>query len=292
MAYKIAFSTMEMANKIPQGDPVWGQFNASFVNRELELLDIANEIYTAHPFTTWHKNNWRESGNFLLGGHIGLDFDTGDERSSLQYLAKDDFIRRYAALIYTTPSHTTDKPKSRALFCLDAPILQGQNYTTAVMALMWLFGGLTTPDRKCKDPCRFFYGSRSCAVEWIDNVLPLDLVKYLIEQYNLSGQEQKQTVIQKDYRPSTATEEEIVSAVQAIPAWGIDYDEWLHILMGIHHQLGDTGLHIADAWAQGADGEVQKLWRYFKSNGNANGTVTVKTLFKLAYHRGWQGYKK
>lgn len=292
MTHKIAFSTMALDNKIESGDSIWPKFNASFVNQEVEMIDIANAIYMGHPFTTWHKNKWRESSNFLAGGYIGLDFDTGDERSSIDYLIKDDFIQKYAALIYTTPSHTAAKPKGRALFLLDGAIQQGSNYTRSVMALMWLFSGTTTPDRKCKDPCRFFYGSKNCQIEIIDNVLPLELVQYLISQYEVTGSDHKQQVEKRDYKPSTVTEQEIQSALNAIQAWNIDYDEWLHVLMGIHHQLGDTGLSIAESWAQGFDGEVTRLWKHLKNNGNTTGTRTIKSLFKLAYNRGWQGFKQ
>jgi hypothetical protein len=113
MKFKMAFSRMALEGKIPPGDPMWGKFNASFQNTEMDITEIANEIYTAHPFTTWHSNNWRNSANYQLGQHIGIDFDTEDERSSLPYLAKDKFIQKYAAFIYTTPSHTPSIP-SRA----------------------------------------------------------------------------------------------------------------------------------------------------------------------------------
>lgn len=292
MAHKISFSRMALDKKIESGDPVWPQFNASFVNQEIEMIDIANLIYLGHPFTTWHANNWRETKNFLAAGHLALDFDTGDERSSIDYLIKDDFIQKYAALIYTTPSHTEASPKGRALFLLDNPIEQGKNYTRSVMALIWLFSGVTTPDRKCKDPCRFFYGSKNCQIELIDNVLPLDLVQYLIGQYEATGDAQKKTVEAKNYKPSTADEKEIADALRVIPAWGIDYEEWYKVLMGIHNHLGDAGLGLAQSWGQGEDGEINKLWRCFKPNGNGSGTVTIKTVFKLAYQHGWQGIRQ
>ena len=89
MTCKIAFSTMALKGKIADGDARWAQFTGSFRNLELDTIDIANEIYMGHPLTTWHKNNWRHSSNYQLGMHIGLDFDTEDERSTLAYLAKE-----------------------------------------------------------------------------------------------------------------------------------------------------------------------------------------------------------
>ena len=284
MSYKIAFSTMAPEHKIGQGDPIWSQFNGSFVNRELELIDIANEIYLGHPFTTWHKNNWRNNTNFLLGQYIGLDFDSEDQRSTLKYLAADKFIAKHAALIYTTPSHTPEAPRARVLFLLDQPIHQAKNYTAAVSSLLWLFG---TADRQCKDACRFFYGSHHCEVEWLDNVLPLEKVKQVIHQYQTTGEMVKRAHDTRNYTP-TADQQEVAEALKAIPPWSIEYDEWVRVLMAIHQSFGDAGLSLAEQWGSGADGEVRRKWKSFKANGNGTGTVTPNTVFKMAIERGWK----
>ena len=283
MGYKIAISRMAIYEKIPYGAPIWGEFNASFENRELELHEIANEIYLAHPFTTWHKNNWRNSANYEIGQHIALDFDSEDQRSTLQFLAKDKFIQKYAAFIYTTPSHKPEAPRARVLFVLDQPIHQAKNYTAAVSALLWLFG---TADRQCKDPCRFFYGSHNCDFEWMDNVLPIEKVKQVIGQYQATGAIVKQSHERKSYTP-TADQQEVADALKKIPAWGIDYDQWVSVLMAIHQAYGDNGLSLAASWADGKDGEIERKWRSFKQNGNESGAVTLNTVFKMAYERGW-----
>lgn len=182
--YRIAFSRMALAGKIPAGDPLWPTFNASFDNRELEPIEIANMIYTGHPFTTWHRNHWRDGSNYELGQHIGLDFDTEDKRSTLAYLATEPFIARYASMIYTTPSHTPVAPRARVLFLLDTPIHQAKNYALAAQAMTWLF---SHADPKCKDPARFFYGSRNCDVRYLEHVLPLDVVRDIIRKYQATG---------------------------------------------------------------------------------------------------------
>ena len=82
-------------------------------------------IYAGHLFTTWHQTTG-DTNNYELGQHIGVDFDTEDERSTLRYLAKDKFISRYANLIYTTPSHRPEAPRARVLFLLDTPIHQAK----------------------------------------------------------------------------------------------------------------------------------------------------------------------
>ena len=282
--YKLAFSKMVLRSKIPAGDPVWGEFNGSFANLELEPSEIANMIYTGHPFTTWHRNHWRHTNNYELGQHIGVDFDTEDERSTLRYLAKDKFISRYANLIYTTPSHKPETPRARVLFLLDTPIHQAKNYGAAASALLWLFG---TADRQCKDAARFFYGSIDCDVEWMpDNVLPLDTLKQIIAQYNATGAQAKRHQERNYTAPTDQTE--VADALRRIPPWGIDYDEWVRVLMGLHAEFGDSALGLAESWADGGDGEVQRKWRSFRSDGNAAGHVGVGTVYAIAKRFGWQ----
>lgn len=186
--FKLAVNTMALDGKIPAGDPLWPRFNASFDNRELEQIDIANLIYAGHPYTTWHRNHWRDGSNYELGQHIGLDFDTEDKRSTLDYLAKEIFIAKYGSMIHTTPSHTAEAPRARVLFLLDTPIYQATNYALAAQAMTWLF---SHADPKCKDPARFFYGCRNCEVAYLERVLPLSVLRGIIGKYQATGAREK-----------------------------------------------------------------------------------------------------
>lgn len=187
--YKIAISTWPLDHKIAHGSNEWRGFNASFENREIGLLDFANEVYTGHAFTTWHSNRWRHGSNYLLGQHLGVDFDRGDHSSSIDGLTSDKFVSRYASLVYSTPSSTPEAPKSRVVFLLDKPIQQAQNYALAAQAMLWIFGNA---DQQCKDPARFFYGSKDCDIWWEpDNILPLDVVIDLVKRYQVSGNSAK-----------------------------------------------------------------------------------------------------
>lgn len=281
--YRMAFTQHAWPQKLEHGDPRWPTFNADFCNRELEVLDIANAIYNGHAYTTWHRNHWREGENYLTGQHLALDFDTEDQRSTLGALAKDPFIAKYAGLIYTTPSHKPEAPRARVLFLLDTPICQAKNYTLASMALLWLYG---TADRKCKDPCRFFYGSTNCEVEYLDHVLPLVKVRQVIDQYQASGALAKK--VNSQPRPTSADQAEVAAALAKVPAWGIDYDEWVTVLMALHAAFGDAALPLAESWAQGAPNEVERKWKSFHDRGNGAGCVTIASVFGLAKRYGWQ----
>lgn len=282
--HKIAISDIELKSKIPPGSPNWPIFNASFVNHEIDAEHLMQAIWDGRSITPWHSNSWRHSKNYLLGQHLGLDFDSEDEHSRMKNLLSDKFISKYAALIHTTMSHTPEKPRARVIFLLDTPIMQPKNYVLAASALLWLYG---TADRACRDAARLFYGSPNCEFEYLDNVLPIDVVKKIISQYQSSGLAEKKRSVDKNYR-APATQQEVANALKLIPPWGIEYDEWVEVLMGIHSEFGDAGYELAISWADGKPGEVEQKWRSFKSSGNTIGAVTIATVFGIAKNYGWK----
>jgi len=68
-------------------------------------MDIANYIYLGHAYACWCSGR-RNLDNFMLGQHIAVDLDQGDERSDIERLRENEFVRAYGGLIHTTPSHT------------------------------------------------------------------------------------------------------------------------------------------------------------------------------------------
>ncbi len=277
--YKLAVSTYALDHKIPQGDTFWGTFNGSFHNVSLETQEIIQAVYDGHPITTWHKDAWRTSANYLCGQTIGLDFDAENESARLSTLIKDSFIKKYAAFVHTTMSHRDDAPRARALFVLDQPIMQAKNYVLAASALLWSFG---TADRACRDAVRFWYGSPKCDFEYINQVLPLSTVKHLIATYQESGEREKHKVTRPGWT-APPDQQEVAAALKMIPPWGIEYDEWVQVLMGIHSAFGQDGYSLAESWAQGKQGEIDHKWRSFKPGG----AVTIATVFGIAKRFGW-----
>lgn len=276
-----------METKLPPGDKRWHWFNGAFENRELTVLELESAVTQGRPITTWHKD-WRKTENYLLGQHLGLDFDTKDKRSDMDHLLTDPFIFERASLLYTTPSHTPAAPRARVLFTLDTPIYQAMNYALASAALLWMFG---TADRQCKDAVRFFYGGTpgACETRVLGQELPIDLVKDLIKRYQATGQRARRKAIQR-YAGQTPDEAKVIDALRHIDAWGIDYDQWVAVLMAVHSAFpGPSGMAIAESWADGKPGEVEQKWRSFKPGGNGLGRIGVGTLFALAKEAGWIG---
>lgn len=185
--FKIAISNIALHGKIPAGDARWGQFNDSFDNLELDVMDIANAIYTGRSFTTWH-NGRRCIDNFVLGQHIAVDMDSGDKRSSFDLLKRHEFVRMYGNLIYSTPSHTEQAPRSRILFLLDQPITDSIAYQAAAKFICSLFDGC---DSACTDASRFFYGSLNCNIELMHQILPLNELRHLYKLHAPKADKQK-----------------------------------------------------------------------------------------------------
>lgn len=122
--------------------------------------------------------------NFQLAQHIAVDMDTEDKRSSIDWLMKHEFVRAYASILYSTPSHTDEAPRSRIIFLLDRPITDGAGYKQAIEYIYSLFPGA---DPSCVDASRFLYGSKNCRIEWMaENELPLSHLRmlYLQSQQN------------------------------------------------------------------------------------------------------------
>ena len=218
--HRVAISSWALDHKIPPGSPDWRGFNASFVNRDVTAFDLARQVYDGHAFTTWHKDNWRTSANYVCGQHLGLDFDAGDQTSTLPALLDNPFIHRHANILYTTPSHTPEAPRARVVFLLDTPIMQATNYALAAASLLWLFG---TADRQCKDAARFFYGSLRCEIEMLDNVLPLATLKRVIGQYQETGRKElarhaRAGAVATNDRYTTAALRNEVEAVRSAPS--------------------------------------------------------------------------
>lgn len=292
MKYKIAINRMA-TGKLPKGDSRWGDFTNSFVNQELELLDIANAIYTGHAYCPWQSKAPRCTENFLCAQHIAIDMDTKDERSSIETLSMHPFVRLYGALIHTSPSHTPEAPKARVIFFLDKPIESALGYSSAVMFMMSQFDD---PDPVCKDPSRFFYGAQNCEIWFQEGELPLSHLRRYYKKWDSQRPRQKppaepdkKIINMQQKREEKRTDQEskdefdrVSSALQKIDPWSIDYNRWIGILAALKREFGDKALSLAEQWAQGQPGEVRREWeKHLKTNRGGKQT-TLGTIYHLA----------
>ena len=74
--------------------------------------------------------------------------------------------------------------------------------------------------------------------------------------------------------------EKVRTALMTIDPMAMDYSKWIAILAALHDEFGDAALPLAENWARGKPGEVQRKWKSF---GNYTGTpATVASIIGLA----------
>jgi hypothetical protein len=274
---RVAINEM-VTEKLPPGDPRWKQFTGSFRNREVDVIDFCNEIYTGHAYTTWQKEAWRSSENFQLGQHLAVDLDTEDKRSTIDELRKHELVSLYGGIIHTSPSHTAQAPRARVIFLLDQPITTAEGYTAASNFMIAQFGS----DSVCKDPSRFFYGAKGCELWFDEGVLPLSHLRTYYKQWAAKQPKQKPRKQPRIETPAQVKTElgKVQAALATIDPWSVPYDKWIAILAALNHTFGDEALPLAEQWAQGRDNEVVRKWKTF---GRYSGTPAgLGSIFHLA----------
>lgn len=147
--------------------------NGTFVNINLTAVQLAQRIKMGHAFCAHHKDEWRKQSNFVASGFLAVDIDHG---LTVQNALDDDFVQRYASILYTTASHTEDFPRFRIVFELEVTINDAVKMRNALTGLILRFGG----DAACKDACHMFYGSTTSTPIVIGNILPEQQVDEMV----------------------------------------------------------------------------------------------------------------
>lgn len=97
----------------------------------------------------------RHKDKFVSAQLMGVDFDEGPD---VDGLLLDAFVQEYAFLVYRTPSHTDEAPRTRALFLTDTAFEDADMYRRLLLRLLTYFQRQNA-DEVCKDQVRIFYGS-------------------------------------------------------------------------------------------------------------------------------------
>lgn len=135
-----------------------------FDNLELTPDELAAFINDGRPFCAHHHGS-RKAENFICSDVIAVDIDDG---MSLDDALQDEYVQKFASIVYTTPSHTADRHRFRIIFQLDRTITDSQDMRHAYMGVIRRFGG----DGSCKDACRLFFGSKDSNPIILGNILP------------------------------------------------------------------------------------------------------------------------
>ena len=289
---KVAVSTMSFAEK--PTDVNWEKLNTSFVNLDLDVMDLCDQIYKGHPFCPW-MNGRRHNDNFICAQYIGVDMDCGDYRSSFDALVEHTLVKLYGAIIYQTPSHQSQKPKSRVLFLLDKTIDTVSGYRLAIETVYSMFKGA---DPACVDPVRFFYGngklreSKNTSGIWFSEKIcfPLSQLRMLAGQYRETQraelnkqQEQKDILPKQELKKSTI--DEVFERLDKVDAYSLDYREWQKVCSGLKNEFGDAAFSPAKMWSDkpGKDPLTKKYW---DSLGKSGDPVTIATVISTLREHG------
>ncbi|SFV16541.1 plasmid replication protein, CyRepA1 family [Pseudoduganella namucuonensis] len=160
--------------KPENGDPsVFWSLAHEFVNVDINIDELAKHIKLGHPFCAQH-HPIRNSQNFTCAGYLAVDIDNG---MTLADALENDWVKKYAALVYVTWSHTKEHNRFRIVFELARIITDAQEMRAAFIGLIRKFGG----DGACKDVCRIFYGSKDGQQFMLGNMLPDEILDELIE---------------------------------------------------------------------------------------------------------------
>lgn len=150
----------------------WSLTN-EFNNVDISIEEFAQHVKVGHSFCAPHEGS-RKSENFICAEHLAVDIDSG---MTLSDALAHEWVTKYAALVYTTWSHTETHNRFRIVFQLNRLVTDVEEMRAAFIGLIRKFGG----DQACKDVCRIFFGNKDGEQFMLGNILPNEILDDLIE---------------------------------------------------------------------------------------------------------------
>lgn len=208
---------------------------------------------------------------------------------------------RLAAVVYTTPSHTTQAPRWRVL-CPTSKTLSAEDGRGLCERVNGALHGILGPE-SFDGGRAYFYGGLGgdpCPVAFVIEGRAIDLawdVPRIAKGDRALGASPAPEVVDlladdDDYLACFRTDwAEIDAALPFIPA--DERDVWLRVGMALHNETGgsDKGFERWAAWSQASekydDRDQRRTWQSF--GGRRRGEpVRLATLFDLAKSHGWK----
>ncbi len=270
-----------------------GLFNSNFVYDNLTRQGLGEQLNQGFAFCTVFKGS-RTQENFVKAGYIALDFD-GDW--ALEEALNDEFIKKHAAIIYTTPSHGKNgKDRFRVIFELETIIEDGSLFKDLLLALLDKF---PQADSQCKDSIRFFYGSKGSNPIILEGLLTDTVVNKLISDHGSQSTSKKPNteligtdtlLIQEGERNST-----LFNNLSAYAQKGILGDELKTLAQSINKTIFDPPLENREV--ESVFNSVNKHWKEKHStDGKSVREITEALrndhLFLTHYHLGTEILRK
>jgi hypothetical protein len=149
-------------------------FAYGWKNTDATIEELAEAIRDGWAYGPQFDGS-RSTKNFLCSDIASVDIDNG---VTFDEIRQRELIRDHAALVYTTVSHTPEKPRARSLLVLPRTIHRADELRALARSLALRCDG----DLAATDPARGFFGSRGAQTFIEDRQLPLDLMQELIDQ--------------------------------------------------------------------------------------------------------------
>jgi hypothetical protein len=120
-------------------------------------------------------NGERSKKNFVRADLVSVDVDGG---TTLDEVFEHDLVRKYATIVYTTPSHTPKCHRFRVVFALEQPIHDLEKLEALASAL----AGHLSGDRAPTTSASLFYGNTNADIQLFDRGLYADVAERLISE--------------------------------------------------------------------------------------------------------------
>ena len=177
----------------------------------------------------------------------GLEADYDGEKISFDAAAQTLKQARLQALIYTSPSHTPEKPRWRVL-CPFSQKLKPKQRAKMMARLCGLFGDIFSPESFKRSQAYYFgklndRSTHHCNYytgDFIDKRGDLDARAKRTPAKRRSG-----NVI--PIRTNPIDRDLIISALEVIPSDA--YWPWLEIGAALYHEFGENGFKLFDRWS-------------------------------------------
>lgn len=292
--FAIAVNRQRFVEK-PGRDMDWETFNSQFVNvLDMDIMRFINAIYQGHAYCPCMDGK-RKVENFQMAQHIAIDIDTGDQRATLDTLARHPLVQAYGVILHETPSHTPIAPRARVIFILDEPIPTAEGYKAAVATVADMFDGA---DAACVDAARFFYGNGKLGATgrtegirfWPDARLPLtELRRYARLRADRARVETpRRTNGTQPAAPNGNGEQmtlsELRDRLDHVSAYALDYAGWLKLSAAIRHVYGDAAFDVVQAWsdAPGHESLTKAKWDSLAQHPSPAGYGTIVQMLREA----------
>ena len=196
-----------------------------------------------------NKNSLRHDANVISISGIETDYD-GEETSFEEAVA---CIKRHhlLALIYTSPSHTEEKPRWRVL-CPTSRDLPPEERAKLVARLNGIFGGVFAPESFTLSQS-YYYGSVNNNAEHRAVIVDGDCIDLRDDLDNGAIGNAFNNERKPNEKLVADNLEELKAAVDAIPNNLNDYYAWKTFGMAIYSATEGDGFEIFDRFSQRFD---------------------------------------